>query len=151
MFSRWSLGRRRQRTMPRLDRPPPGVRWRQARPKPSEPVRAELVRSSGAIETWNGERRYEAGKHYILRHGPGDFAPVRRQVFEQSYRRREDGRFERRTDVVLRYFTLNFPAVFETADGAAEVAQPGDWIMEGAAGDLWVVPARDALATYDRL
>jgi hypothetical protein len=94
--------------------------------------------------------RYEAGKHYIVRYGPGDCAPMRREIFEQTYRRRDDGRFEKRTDIVLRYFTLHFPAVIETLAGA-EGAQPGDWIMEGMAGELWPIAARDALEKYDPL
>lgn len=151
MFSLWTFSRHRRAALPRLDRPPPGVRWRQARPKPSaEPVRAELVRASGEIKTPRGALRYEAGKHYIVRYGPGDYAPVRRKLFEQIYRRRDDGRFEKRTDIVLRYFTLNYPAVIEALAGV-EVAQPGDWIMEGMAGELWPIAARDALEHYDRL
>ena len=149
--SLWTFGSHRQRVLPCIDRRPPGVRWRRARPKPSaEPVRAELVRSSGVIETARGALRYEAGKHYIVRHGPGDYAPVRRDIFEQIYRRREDGRFEKRTDVVLRYFTLHFPVVIETRDGS-EIAQPGDWILEGAAGELCLIGAREALEKFDRV
>ena len=151
MFSLWTFGRHRQGALPRLDRPPSGVLWRRVRPKPSAaPVRAELVRSSGEIETPRGALRYEAGKHYIVRYGPGEYAPVRRELFEQVYRRRDDGRFEKRTDIVLRYFTLNYPAVIETLEGA-EVAQPGDWVMEGVAGELWPIAARDAPEKYERL
>lgn len=150
MNSHWTWSALRQhvaRHLPRLDRPPPGARWRLVRPRPTEPVRAELARSNGEIETSRGVLRYKAGKHYIVRYGPGDRAPVRRALFDHLYRRRDDGRYEKRPDILLRYFTLSYPVMIETLDGA-ELAHPGDWIMQGAAEELWPISARDAQAKY---
>jgi hypothetical protein len=144
-----ALQRHLERLLPRLHRAPPGVLWRRVRSKPAEPRRAELVRSSGCIETTRGELRYRAGKHYIVHYGPGDRAPMRRSVFERLYKRRADGRYDRRRDVLLRYFTLSYPVLVETQDGA-ELAHPGDWIMEGASDDLWAVAAQDAREEYER-
>jgi hypothetical protein len=133
-----------------IDRAPNDVVWRSVRPKPSaEPVRADLARSSGLIETERGKLRYEAGKHYIVQYGPGDRAPVLRDLFERTYRRRDDGRFEKRTDVVLRYFTLSYPVMVETLEGV-ELAHPGDVIMEGATGELWPMSPHSAQEKYER-
>lgn len=130
-----------------IDRPPPGVRWRSVRPKPSAGVRAELANSSGKIEKDIGTLRYEADKHYIIEYGPDDRAPVRREIFERTYQRRDDGLYEKRTDIVLRYFTLPHPVMVETLEGD-ELAHPGDWIMEGVVGELYPIAARDAEAKY---
>jgi hypothetical protein len=151
LFSLFTFGRRHAGALARINRPPPGVRWRRARPKPSAaPVRAELVRSSGEIATPRGALRYEAGKHYLVQYGPGDYAPVRREIFEHTYRRRDDGCFEKKTDIVLRYFTLNHSVIIDTLEGS-EIAQPGDWIIEGLAGELWPLAAREALERYERI
>jgi hypothetical protein len=133
MFGR----RRRSREPPRINRAPPGAVWRSIRPRASDTaVRAELARSSGAIETPRGDLRYEAGKHYIVHYEPGDRAPVRRSVFEDTYQRREDGLYQKRIDIVLRYFTLPYDVIVETLEGE-EMAQSGDWIVEGVGGELW--------------
>jgi hypothetical protein len=137
-----------QRLLPRLDRAPPGVRWRFAHPKPAGPMRAELARSSGSIETSRGAHRYEAGKHYIVHYGVGDRAPMRRAFFERTYTRRADGRYEPRLSALIRYFTLPYPVLVETLDGA-ELAHPGDWIIEADARDLCALPARDAREMYE--
>lgn len=133
---------RRANEPPRIDRAPPGALWRAIRPRASDmPVRAELARSNGAVETDRGKLRYHAGKHYIVHYGPGDRAPVRRAIFERTYRRRDDGRYEKRPDIVLRYFTLPYAVAVETLEGV-EFAHPGDWIVEGVTGELWPMSAR---------
>lgn len=134
-------GGRQRRTSdtPRIDRAPPGACWSAVRPRASQDrVRAELARSTGYIETHRGKLRYQAGKHYIVHYGPGDRAPVRRAIFERTYRRRDDGLYEKRSDIVLRYFTLPYAVIVESMEGA-EIAQPGDWIVEGVTGELWPV------------
>lgn len=149
----WTLAfgkRPSSRLLPRLEQAPADAVWRLVRPKPDAPVRAELARSSGKIDTPRGALRYQAGKHYIVHYSPGDRAPVHRTVFERTYVRRDDGLYEKRTDIVLRYFRLPHPVMIESLEGD-ELAQPGDWIMEGAAGELWPVAAADAEAKYQRL
>ena len=152
MSSRWSprgeARRRYEHQLPCLDRAPPGVLWRTARQKQGDPVKAELARSTGAIETPRGALLYEAGKHYLVHYAPGDCEPMRRRRFERLFRRRGDGRYERRVDHPLRYFSLAYPVLVETEDGV-QLAQPGDWIMEGSAGELWPVSQRDAQDNYD--
>jgi hypothetical protein len=139
---------RRPRQAPRVERSPPGVVWNSIRPLASdEPVRAELARASGAIETHRGKLRYQAGKHYIVHYGPGDAAPVRRAIFERTYRRRDDGLYEKSPDIVLRYFTLSYPVIVETLEGP-EAAEAGDWIVEGVTGELWPMAARDGAQKY---
>ena len=122
--------------------------WRAIRPRPSDtPVRAELARSNGVIETPRGDLRYQAGKHYIVHYGPGDRAPVNRRVFEQTYVRREDGLYRKRTDLRLRYFTLPYAVVVDTLEGP-EMAAAGDWIVKGGAGELWPMAAEDGERKY---
>lgn len=143
-----SLWRRNGRQIPRLDRAPDGVDWRWVRPKASEPVRVELARSHGEVRTGHGALRYRAGQHYIVQYGPGDRAPVKRDLFERTYRRRDDGLYEKRTDILFRYFTLSYPVMVETLEGD-ELAQPGDWIMEGVTGELWPISSPDAQDKYE--
>lgn len=139
---------RRPQPAPRINRAPPGVVWRSIRPAGlQDPVRAELARASGAIETRRGKLRYQAGKHYIVHYGAGDVAPVRRAIFERTYRRRDDGMYEKSPDIVLRYFTLSHAVIVETLEGP-ESAKPGDWIIEGVTGELWPMDARDAAGKY---
>jgi hypothetical protein len=49
---------------------------------------------------------------------------------------------------VLRYFTLDRPVMVETLEGLQRAA-PGDWIMQGVAGELWPTPREKALAKYE--
>jgi hypothetical protein len=97
----------------------------------------------------HGRVQYLAGKHYIVRHGPGDLEAVRRGLFDCTHRRRRDGRFEVRPDAVLRYFILPYPVIVETPEGA-ELADRGDWIVDGTSS-LWPISARDAHEKYDSL
>lgn len=144
-----SVRRYLARQLPRLRRAPKGVTWQKVRPKIAEAVQAELARSSGVVKTPRGSTRYEAGRHYIVRRGPGERVATPRALFERLYRRRSDGMFESRLDVMLRYFTLSYPVVVETVDGT-ELAHPGDWIMQGAGEDLWTLPASEGRGKYER-
>lgn len=147
-FQALLFGNRQRRETPRIDRAPPGAVWHSIRPLASdEPVRAELARASGAIETDRGKLRYQAGKHYIVHYALGDIAPVHRSIFERTYRRRDDGLYEKNPDIVLRYFTLPYAVIVETLEGA-EAAEAGDWIMEGVTGELWPMSARAGERKY---
>lgn len=136
--------------VPQLEHAPANAVWRSVRPKAGVPVHAELARDSGELETARGPLRYEAGQHYIVEYGPDDCAPVRRDIFKRSYRLRDDGLFEKRTNIVLRYFRLSHPVMVQGLEGP-ELAHPGDWIMEGADGELWPIAPEDALAKYEHV
>jgi hypothetical protein len=147
----WTFGKTRDaHNVPRLDSPPTNANWRKVRPKPGVPVHAELATSSGKLNTSRGALAYEAGQHYIVEYGPDDRAPVRRDIFKRTYRLRDDGFYEKRTDAVLRYFTLSQPVMIYSMEGP-ELAQPGDWIMQGSEGELWPIAPEDAQAKYERI
>jgi hypothetical protein len=147
----WTFGKSRSAPhAPVLDRAPANAVWRSVRPKPGVPVRAELAQEDGEVDTARGPLRYEAGQHYIVEHGPDDRAPVRRDIFKRTYRLRDDGLYEKRTNIVLRYFRLSHPVMVQGLEGP-ELAHPGDWIMEGSEGELWPVAPEDALAKYEHV
>lgn len=73
---------------------------------------------------------------------------MRGDIFERTYARVGEGWYTKRSDVVLRYFTLERPVTVETLEGLQRAAA-GDWIVEGVAGELWPAPRKKALAKYE--
>jgi hypothetical protein len=121
-----------------LEHAPPGVWWREVRPRDSAaPVSAARADRSGSLSTKHGAQSYSAGD-YIVDHGGGDEAVVRAPIFEGTYRSIGEGRYKKRSDLVLRYFTLERPVEVRTLEGV-EHAAAGDWIMEGVMGELWPI------------
>lgn len=131
-----------------LQAPPAGVRWREVRAKPAAAKRAWLSEEDQLIDTEHGKLRARAGKDYILAHGPGDHSVVRRDIFEAIYEPLGGGLYRKRTDVILRYFTLNRRVVVQTLEGP-QAARPGDWIMQGVKGELWPISAEKAREKYE--
>jgi hypothetical protein len=58
------------------------------------------------------------------------------------------GLYRKRTDVILRYFTLKRRVVVQTLEGP-QAARPGDWIMQGVAGELWPISPEKAREKYE--
>ncbi len=133
---------------PGLETPPAGVRMRKVRAKAASAKRARLCQSDELVDTEHGKLRARAGKHYIIAHGPGDHSVVRRDIFEATYEPVGEELFKKRTDVIFRYFTLKRRVVVQTLEGA-QVARPGDWIMQGVKGELWPVSAETAREKYE--
>lgn len=133
--------------LPRLNRPPHGVKTRAVRPRRGRPVEACLAERDGALASPKGVLQYQAGRDYLVQYGPHDRAPVHRAIFKRTYERRPDGRFQRRTDIVLRYFTLPYPVIVETLEGD-RCANPRDWIMIGPGGEIWPVAPEVAKERY---
>ena len=142
IFGRRPVARTRIREAPR------DVVWRQVRPKPSPPVRAWRASSDCRVKTGQGVLRARAGKDFIIDYGGGDRAVISEDVFERTYRQVAEDSYVKRADLVLRYFVLDKPAVVETLEGP-QTGEPGDWVMEGVAGELWPVPQAKALAKYE--
>ena len=47
---------------------------------------AKLADHDGAVNTsWGEKLHYTAGNDYIVRHGPGDYGVVKRDIFKQTY------------------------------------------------------------------
>lgn len=130
--------------------PPADVEWRQIRPRRGPVVHARLATEDGAVRTAGGLLHYRAGQHYILDRGRDGYSVIGRDIFERTYRARPDGAFDKRTHIVYRYFKLSEPARVMTREGA-QLASPGDWIVEGVDAELWPVPAAKARRLYIEL
>lgn len=131
-----------------LTKPPQGVRWRRVRPKPGTAKRAWLADADCHVHTGRGVLLARGGKDYVLAHGPGDHSVIRRDIFEATYEPLGEGLYRKRTDVILRYFTLKHRVVVQTLEGA-QAAKPGDWIMQGVKGELWPVAPDKAREKYE--
>jgi len=55
-----------------------------ATPKKIEKL-AKLADRNGLLHTSWGDLNYTAGNDYIVRHGPGDFGAVKKDIFAQTY------------------------------------------------------------------
>jgi len=137
-----------RRGPPRLAKPPKGVVWREIRPKQEgDPVAARLAEKNGVISSPRGHLRFRAGSDYIVTR-PDEQSVVSAKIFERTYQARPDGRYEKRTDVIYKYFTLPVPVNVATPEGP-QIAAPGDWIIQGLDGELWPVTPERADAIYE--
>ena len=140
------FGRPRRRWV--IDNPPQNVEWRPIRPKPNQPpVRGRRAEADCTVETRGGALKARAGRDYIIDYGASR-AVVRGDIFERTYEPLGDGRFRKRADVIFHAFTLDRPALVHTLEGPQK-AEPGDWIIEGPAGELWPVTHAEAVKKYD--
>ncbi len=133
-----------------IDATPHNVKWRQARPKPTKPVRAWRAEGDTRVETEGGVLVARGGADYIVQYEDGARAVVRDDIFQRTYTSIGGGVFEKRTDIVLDYFVLDRDAVVATLEGEQH-AKRGDWVMKGVAGELWPVPRTKAREKYERL
>lgn len=69
-------------------------------------------------------------------------------VFERSYQSVGPGRY-RRTGVFRARRAIQ-DEVVETLEGQA-VVHPGDWVVEGAGGEQWPVPAEHFARSYEEI
>ena len=140
------FGRRPESTF--LTGAPSGVQWSDIHPKCGPAVDAHLAQDNGFLRSPRGHMRYRAGKHYLITRQDGEQSVVKRSVFERTYRQRQDGQFEKRTDITYRYFTLVHTVVIATLEGPQR-ANAGDWIVEGVDGEMWPVKPERAAEIYD--
>lgn len=133
-----------------LDRPPDDANWVQVRPRGEERVRAWVAKEDCEVVTGAGVLHARKGHDVIVAYGPRDLSVVSKGIFNRTYKRVSHGQFRKRTDVKLRYFTLDRPVMIETREGMQR-AEPGDWIMEGLEGELWPVPREKAPRKYELL
>lgn len=133
--------------LPILATPPADAFWQAVRARRGRPVRAELATKSGAIRSRRGCLHYQAGEHYIVRRGHGASSVVQRALFERMYERQRDGTYVKRPDLEYRYFTLPYPCIVKTREGAQRAAA-GDWIMQGLEGELWPLSPKHGRRSY---
>ena len=129
------FGHRPER-LPLLAAPPADAVWRSVRPRRGRPVRAKLATKDGAVRSRRGSLNYKAGEHYIVRRRRVAPSVVQREMFERTYERQPDGTYAKRRDLEYRYFTLSYPCIVHTREGAQRAAA-GDWIVQGLEGELW--------------
>jgi hypothetical protein len=146
VFGRRPANSKRQ-PLETISTPPANADWRKVKPRRLGSVQAELAREDGSVQASHGPLNCEAGNHYIVTPKDGGVSVVRRDIFEQTYRERILGGYEKRPDVLYRYFTLDYPAMVETPEGPQR-AEAGDWIMQGVVGELWPVSAAEAERKY---
>lgn len=114
----------------------------------SEVIRAEKAVRDGVIDVGGGKLRYRAQRDYVLEYADGSRSVARADIFERTYRPLGDGRYAKRDDLELRYFTMPKPVMVRTLEGLQR-AEAGDWIMQGVAGELWPVPPERAERKYE--
>jgi hypothetical protein len=132
-----------------IDAPPSDVEWHEVRPKGDQSaVRARLADSDRNVRTEHGVLRARGGMDWIVVHGPDEESVVNGEIFQRTYEALGGGLYRKRTDLVLRYFTLDRPAIVGTLEGDQEAA-PGDWIMQGVTGELWPVKPDKAREKYE--
>ena len=130
---------------------PRHARWRKVRAKSDgQRVRARRAEADHDVTTRRGKLRARGGKDFIVTYDDGGQAVIGGDIFEKTYEPDGIGVYKKRADVVLRYFTLERPALIHTLEGVQR-AEPGDWIMQGVAGELWPVAQEQALQKYDPL
>lgn len=130
--------------------PPANAQWRNVVAKPQPAVRAALAEANADVRTEHGVLRAVRGRDYIVEYDGGARAVVRADIFEKTYEPLGGGLYRKRTDVLLRYFTLKQRVVVETLEGP-QTAEPGDWIMQGVEGELWPVSPEKGAEKYDHV
>lgn len=149
IFGRRPVQSGRTAAFPVLTAAPADAAWQTVRPRsPGAPVRARIAEHDGVLNTKRGELTYRAGAHYLVSYSNGDRSVVQRDIFERTYVRRPDGRYEKRRDLTFRYFTLPHAVIVATAEGQ-ERARKGDWIMEDAGGRLYPLSPAYGRRTYE--
>lgn len=132
-----------------VSRPPAGAQLRRARVlSQGPPVKARVADKDGIIETsWGGKLKYRAGKDMIVEYGPNDYGVVRKDIFQDTYKRVSPGVYKKNPDVELQYWIADRQMRVRTLEGTVP-AERGDVIMVGTRGEMWPVKPAKARAKY---
>src|SRR5262249_6660572 len=94
---------------------PRHARWHEVRPKPNrERIRARRAEADHEVTTPQGKLHARGGEDFVVTYGPNDHAVIRGDIFEKTYEPDGIGLYKKRSDIVLRYFTLERPALIHT-------------------------------------
>lgn len=140
----------RAEVMDRLENLPPDVPFNAipdgvivgvAFPKGEALLTLRKPTEDGEIATsWGQTLYYTAGEHVILGEAEGDPRPVRRDIFEATYEQAEDGRWRKRHDVPVGFWTAEEDGVINAIEGP-EPYKAGDVILIGVLGEMWPTKA----------
>lgn len=147
---RLGLFARRARGLDQISHAPVDAVWCSIVSKPQPAVRAWLAAASCDVRTAHGVLRALAGRDFVVAHDTGDHGVVRGDIFQKTYEPLGGGLYRKRTDICLRYFTLNKRVLVETLE-CLQIAEPGDWIVEGVEGELWPVSPEKGEEKYHRI
>jgi hypothetical protein len=150
LFERAFRPRADDSNLPHIAVPPADAKLHAVRPRHGEIVRANLATFDGTLDNGGATLHFRAGAHYIVEYGNGDEAPVECRIFERTYRRRWDGAYEKRPDLIVQYFTLPYAVIVKTLEGDKKAAA-GDWIMRGVVGELYPVAPHVAERKYEHI
>jgi hypothetical protein len=124
--------------------------------KPIE-VSVRFALAPGAVDTLEGEVSFQQGDA-IVTGTRGETWPIPRQRFERTYEPSQpqgamgqDGLYRRKPSVVTARQTVTAMSIPLSNGRGVLTAQPGDWIVEGQAGDQWVVADAIFRDTYTRV
>lgn len=94
--------------------------------------------------TARGSRLRAAAGDWLVSNGHGEWTVVH-DVFLRSYRRRADGRWSKHEPVHAVRVTEHVEV--PTLEGPA-VAEPGDWVLGTASGEMWPVTEEHFRRSY---
>lgn len=123
---------------------------RVARPRGGDAVAVsarEATEDSEIATSWGPKLQARAGRDMIVGEAEGDARPVRRDIFEATYEADESGRYRKRRDAVVGYYRLDAPRTIQTLEGAVD-AKKGDYVLIGAVGEQWPIPAKKFRERY---
>lgn len=106
------------------------------------------VDESWAWHTDTGDEMTAAAGDWRVQDDAGSTRSVAADVFRKSYEQIGPGRYRRIG--VFRARKVLHREVIGTLEGNVD-AHPGDWVVEGAGGEQWPVPASKFAETYEEL
>lgn len=124
------------------------VRVAYPREEAGNAVSARPATEDGQITTsWGATLNYRRGD-MIVGEAQGDPRPVRRDIFEATYSASGPDSWTKRSDVPVGYFVIDQPRTIQTLEGPVQAAR-GDYILIGAAGEMWPVKPAKFQQRYD--
>jgi len=90
----------------------------------------------GVIEGPRGRLQVDPESDYILEHGPGDHAAIKRSIFESTYEAVGGGLYRKKTIVELVQVPRGIEVTLATLEGDVEVVHP-DYIAIGVRDEVY--------------
>jgi hypothetical protein len=91
---------------------------------------------AAVLRAARGVPRVDEATEYLLEHGPGDFAVIKKSIFEATYEPVAQGRYRRKTIVQLVQVPTGADVVLRSLEGEVAVAHP-NYIAIGAIDEVY--------------